>query len=396
MTSLLLLLAAPFVFDLGPKDYPAISLDGRFDEAPVPHWARRLPGVPIAAFTHTERSRPTTDGTSLFLGSASSNELIQLSRGDGELVQVYAAGAPVQAEAVVQDGRVYFADTGGYTWCYEVGSTEPLWSHFGGAPIGSKPTLAEGRLYVSSVDDVLYALDTDDGGLLWRYARPADATRDSELTLFGAPAPLIAGRLVLAGFSDGAVVALDAVDGEVNWERRVGEGRYPDVIATLVLDDGDVFAGGYSEPLVSFDVGTRNVRWRLDVGSAEPPLLTGDVLFHGATDGKLRRIDRATGTVVWTWDSGTTGALTQPQGTGAGLLVASSDGSLYLVDADLGTLNWSYDAGATLSGITSAPLVMGRQVVAVTNAGRVISMLAPRNIETVDQPLFGNERLPKP
>jgi hypothetical protein len=69
---------------------------------------------------------------------------------------------------------------------------------------------------------------------------------------------------------------------------------------------------------------------------------------------------------------------------------------LYLVDADLGTLNWSYDAGATLSGITSAPLVMGRQVVAVTNAGRVISMLAPRNIETVDQPLFGNERLPKP
>lgn len=396
MTSLLLILAAPFVLDVGPKEHPSSSLEGRFEEAPVPHWARRLPGVPLAAFTHTERSRPTTDGESIFLGSASSDELIQLSRGDGELLHVYAAGAPVQAEAVVQDGRAYFADTGGYTWCYEVGGTEPLWSHFGGAPIGSKPTLHEGRLYVSSVDDVLYALDAGTGRLLWRYARPADPTRDSELTLFGAPAPVVAGRLVLAGFSDGAVVALDAADGEVNWERRVGEGRYPDVIATPILDDGDIFVGGYSEPLVSFDVGTRNVRWRLDVGSAEPPLLVGDVLFHGATDGKLRRIDRATGTVVWTWDSGTTGALTQPQETAAGLLVASSDGSLYLVDAELGTLNWSYDAGATLSGITTAPLVMGRQLVAVTNAGRVLSMLAPMHSDAVDQPMIGNERLPKP
>ena len=60
----------------------------------------------------------------------------------------------------------------------------------------------------------------------------------------------------------------------------------------------------------------------------------------------------------------------------------------------MGTLNWSYDAGATLSGITTAPLVMGRQLIAVTNAGRVLSMLAPKSSDAVDQPKIGNEPLP--
>lgn len=387
----LLLALAPVIFQAEPpaRDSGALqALEGRLDQAPVPHWQRRLPGVPISAFTHTERSRPVSDGDSLFLGSASSSELLQMSRTTGEVLAVYPAGAPVQSEAILlPDGKVLFADTGGYTWCYEVGSDEPLWSHFGGAPIGSAPTVQGAQVFVSNVDDVVYALSVHDGSLSWRYARPADPTRSSELTLYGAPGPAVAGRLLLAGFSDGAVVALDIEDGEVNWERRVGEGRYPDVIATPLVDEGDVFVGGYSEPLVSFDAATRNVRWRLDVGSAAPPLLVGDILYHGATDGKLRRIDRATGGVVWTWESGTTGALTQPQLTDAGLLVASSDGSLYLLEPETGVELWRYDPGYVLTGITVAPLVIGRQLVAVTNAGRVLSMLSPQGVSPTMPPL---------
>ncbi|MCB9758861.1 MAG: PQQ-binding-like beta-propeller repeat protein [Alphaproteobacteria bacterium] len=360
-----------------PQRLPPPDAAQPFDVAPVLQWERRLPGPPVESATHTERSRPATDGDTLFLGYAAVPRLARIDRLTGEVLRTYDARAPVQAEPVLAADKVFFVDSAGYTWCYAIDGDEPLWSHYGGAPIASRPTLHNGLLIVASVDDVVYALGVDDGLIRWRYQRPADPTRDSELTLFGAPSPVVAGSLVLAGFSDGAVVGLGLGGGEVQWERRAGEGRYPDIIGTPLVIDTEAYVGGYSEPLVSLDLITRNVRWRLDVGSAAAPAVVGDRLYHGATDGKLRAIDRRTGEVVWTWDSETTGALTTPQPTDAGLVVASSDGGLYLVDAETGALIWQYDPGYLLSGITAAPLVVGRQLLAVTNAGRLLSFISP-------------------
>lgn len=384
----LLLLSLLDFFTVEPGPMPELSaLDGAFSEAPVDHWRVRLPERHPSG-SHTELSRPTAAGRSIFVGIAAVNALVELDRATGEVVHRYAAMAPVQSEPVVQGGLLTFTDGAGYTWRYDVGAEEPTWSHFGGAPITSAPSVSGTRVYVSSVDDVVYALEATTGELIWRYARPQDPSRSSELSLFGSPSPVEAGRLVLAGFSDGALVALDAGDGEVNWERRVGEGRYPDLIATPLVVGSDCYVGGYSEPLVSVDLASRNVRWRLDVGSAASPTLVGEVLYHGATDGKLRAIDRQTGATLWTWDSETTGALTQPQALDAGLLVSSSDGSMYIVDSE-GSLVWEYDPGFLLAGITVAPVIVGRQLVAVTNAGWIMSLLSPRSSVIRQDPLLG-------
>lgn len=384
--SLLALLASLFV---APPERVVAELDGSFDQIPVGHWNRRLPGAQVVAFSHTERGRAATDGRDLFMGSAGSSALYQLSRESGEVLAIYEAGAPVQAEPVLIGLDLVFSDTGGYTWRYERGAAEPRWSHFGGAAVAERPTVHEGTVYVTNVDDVIYALDGKTGELKWRYARPEDPTRDSELRLFGAPSPVVFGATVLAGFSDGSLVALDRFDGELQWERRVGEGRYPDLVATPLVDGGDVFVGGYSQPFVSLDLATRNVRWRLDVGTAASPVLEDQTLFHGGTDGVLRALDRLTGDVIWTWDSETTGSLTQPQVVDAGVLVGSSDGSLYLVDRSDGSAVWSYEPGHLVDGVTVAPLVSGRQLVLVTNAGNLISLVSPRLQRPRDQGRLG-------
>jgi outer membrane protein assembly factor BamB len=384
----LLGLLASLLF-IQPPERAVAELDGGFDQAPVSHWQRRLPGPQVVAFSHTERGRAATDGRDLFMGSAGSSVLYQLSRESGEVLNTYAAGAAVQAEPVLGRDHVVFSDTGGYTWRYALGSEQEMWSHFGGAAVAERPTVHEGTVYVTNVDDVVYALDGQTGELKWRYARPEDPTRDSELRLFGAPSPIVVGSTVLAGFSDGSLVALDRFDGELQWERRVGEGRYPDLVATPLVHDGDVFVGGYSEPFVSLDLTTRNVRWRLDVGTAAAPVLVDQTLFHGGTDGVLRALDRLTGDVIWTWDSETTGALTQPQVVDAGVLVGSSDGSLYLVDAADGAPLWSYEPGHLVDGVTVAPLVAGRQLVLVTNAGNLVSLVSPRVPRARDQGRLG-------
>ena len=149
-----------------------------------------------------------------------------------------------------------------------------------------------------------------------------------------------------------------------------------------------------SPPLAGLDLTTRNIRWRLDeVGAAHaatlPPDADGRTVFHGGADGVLRSINRVTGAVQWEWDSETRSALTQPIVTPAGVVVGAASGSLYVVDAATGEQRWEWLPGFHVSGITAQPAIEGRQLVAVTNAGFLVSLVVPEvRPEAPDRPLL--------
>ena len=69
--------------------------------------------------------------------------------------------------------------------------------------------------------------------------------------------------------------------------------------------------------------------------------------------------------------------MTQPVVTDAGIFVASSTDSLYLIDDDSGADVWTFEPGYTLSGISANIATDGRQLVFVTNAGRIVSLVVP-------------------
>ena len=204
-------------YALSPPD-----TDGSFDQPPVVQWVTPLPAPPLASATHTERGGPVIHGDRIYIGAAATDALLVLDRRDGRLLQRLPASGPVQAPAVITDTRVIFSDVSGTTWCYPLGSDEPLWKHYSGAPILSPPTVEAGSVYLSNVDDQVYALSVADGELRWRYAHPSDPGRLAELELYGAPSPVLAGDVVLAGFSDGALIALSVESGDAAWSRRVG------------------------------------------------------------------------------------------------------------------------------------------------------------------------------
>jgi hypothetical protein len=386
---LLLALGEPFVLH-GPG-HPAVPSDTPLENALFLDWTRPLPGASVDSASHTERSGPVAFIDQVYLGSAGHSALFQLHRASGAEQHRYPAKAPVQSEALVDEYGLFFCDTAGYTFHYSHGETSPIWEHFGGAPIVSSPALGETRIYIATVDDLVYALDRETGELAWRYQRPPDAARSSALTLLGTPSPTLVGDVVLYGFSDGTLLALDRETGVLAWERQIGEGRYPDLVAAPVVADGAVFVAGYTQPLVALDLDNLAVRWRLPHGSAAAPILEGEWLYHPGTDGRLRKVHARNGTVAWTWDSNTTGALTTPSLTAAGLLTTSSEGSLYLVDPDTGQTRWDYAPDVALQGITARPMIQGRQVIAVTNAGNVLSLISPSS--STDIPDWLQERL---
>jgi len=360
---------------------PAGLFEGEVSAAPAFQWKTRLPGPPMNSATHSEYTRPVVHGDALYVGSAAGRALYQLSRRDGTLLQTYPAASSVESAPAIYKERVYFADTGGSVWCYALDG-ELMWTREGNAPILVQPTLRDGVLYITNVDDLAIALNSKTGDLLWRYQAKADLTREAELTLYAAPPAVVVDDDVLVGFSDGSLVALDRASGEVSWQRQVGEGRYPDLVAKPVQKGSDLVSSGYFQPLVALDLPSRTVRWRLDAGSAGAALIDDsvgkDVVYHPGSDGKLRAVSLLTGAENWVWDSGVSGSLTTPLITPAGLFIGSSDRSLYMLELETGEELWRFHEDFILGGVSSGPVAAGRQLFFVSNAGNLYAMIAPK------------------
>lgn len=365
----------------GPFPFVPRSWDEPLSAPPVLDWMRPAPGPRPSVSYRAQPGRPLVVGRSLFVGSAVADSLFQVDRVDGSLQASFAAGGPVLAEPIYEADSLVFCDTSGFAWSYALDGTL-RWSHNLGSPCLSRPVTGPARegvqqVFFSLVNNRVVSLDLASGNATWQYSHPPDLTRKSDLELFGAPSAVPQGDEVFMGFHDGRIVALDAATGESRWERRVGEGRYPDIIGTPLVAQGDVFVGGFSEPFAAVDTATRNIRWRLDVGTSSRATLSGGTLFIGGSDGVLRAVDPVTGTVRWEWDSTTSGSLTEPLVTPAGLLVGSSAGGLWLVDPSTGQELWTLEMDRLIVGISTTPVVDGRQVLVYTDAGNLLSLIVP-------------------
>lgn len=353
---------------------------GVMSQAPVPLWSVPLPGPPINAASHTERSRPVVHQDSVLVGSAAGKGLYRFSRYDGALLDTYEALASVESEALVADGRVYFTDTAGRTYCYTF-EGEKLWVHKTNAPILTRPTLDDGRVFITNVDDLVVAIDAQTGEQIWRYQAKRDLTRVAELALYAAPSAVVDDGQVIVGFSTGELVALAAATGERTWAVPVGEGRYPDLVGTPVIEASDILVGGYFKPLLAIDRGSQSVRWRAEVGTAFPVGVYQGLVLHPGTDGVLRAYDRLTGAEQWSWDSKTGTALTEPVVTPAGLVIGAVAGSVHVLNPETGRKRWSWREPVLLEGVNATPTVVDRQVFLVTNAGTLYAFVAPEKSE---------------
>lgn len=351
--------------------------------SPQIRWQEDLPGPKVNAAEHGETAGPVVVADLVLVGSAGGRALYAISRRDGTLVHEYPAEGSVSAPPAVElsTGNVWFTDTGGSVWAYDAAGGK-RWSWQSGAPIVATPVLADGRIYGTNVDDVAFALDAATGAVVWQYRQKPDRTRETDLALYASPSMPVQDGVAYAAFSDGTIVALNALDGQVVWSRRVGEGRYPDLVASPLVSGTDLYVAGYFGPLLALDTRTQAVRWRVDIGVAAPALAarSGDVdmLYQPDSNGNVHAIVALTGAEKWIWRSGTEGAVTTPVAAAEGLWVGSSDGALYLLDPESGAAIWEWHERAALEGVSAPPDVDGRDLFFVSNGGRLYALTGPK------------------
>lgn len=258
-----------------------------------------------------------------------------------------------------------------------------LWSVQTGDEVRGSAGIADGHAFIGSYDQHLYAVSTQDGGILWRFranrgitARPLIA---NELAIVGAEdhsiyaLSLSTGRLVwtfrtampvrssaaafgdaiVVGSDDGYCYCLDAEQGNLLWRQRAwGPVRSsPDVV------DDAVIVGSDDGSLYSFSAVEGRLRWRAQLGHPilSSPTSASGIVVVGCTDGGVYGLDQRTGARRWVIE--THGPiLASPRIAGDLVFVGSTDGGFYALSLIEGTVVWKQQVA---NQITSTVLVAG-------------------------------------
>lgn len=309
-------------------------------------WSRRLAPDLEGPYLPIERAVPALDAVHDRVYVGSSTGQVWAFTGAGARVWMYQAAGGVGAQPTLSVDRetLYVGSDDGYLHALRAVDGALVWRTEMRGALGDAPLVTDDVVYIATESDVIEAFDRERGEALWRYERQAPegfyVTEHAGLTL--------ADRRLLAGFTDGAVVALDPSDGRVLWVR--------DTTADL--------APNASDELRFTDVDTT-------------PLAVGDVVYAASFAGGLYALEASSGSVRWLrseW-TGVTGIAEAPGGQ---LVLSSGDLGVMAVRARDGERLW---ATRVRRGSPTAVRVEGDLVLYGESEGGLVGLTLGRGRE---------------
>ncbi len=253
------------------------------------------------------------------------------------------------------------------------------------------PAIADGTLYISGYDGAVYAIDTEDGTILWR-TKVSDAIGSSPIfydgriyiaTEFYTPsggmaileaetgdpvwedlrmtdhAHSITGLdpeegVFAAGCNDGALYVWEMAGPTFRGSYETGEA----IKGPICLHDGRAIFGSWSDTVYGVDLETLEADWTYQTdgdvmagAAVHPP--TG-VAVIGSADDYVHAIDLESGDRRWRFETGGY-VLGSPTIVGDTVLAGSYDSTLYALDVQDGTRRWAFTEPPGL--VTATPAV---------------------------------------
>lgn len=290
---------------------------------------------------------------------------------DGEAPQeAFGGGVAVVGE------RAYVTTGLGQVVTLDATTGEEIWRRRFDAPFRSAPTVAAERLIVVDRSNTAHGLDRQTGQTVWRI-RGAE----TGVAMIAAAQPAFTDGIGLIPFASGEVQAVFSRTGRRLWSTVIASGRrgiarasIGEITADPVVDGITVYAGNQSGALVSIDGRNGQRNWTLSEGARDLPTLTADSLFFVTDQGVLTRVDRESGSLIWTTplDTEIQGSDTRqrafygPVMAGGQLYVAQSDADILVFDPATGE---QVRRILLAGGAAAAPAVARNTLLVLSNTG---------------------------
>ena len=331
---------------------------------------------------------PVVSGGTVFAMDAR-NRVTALAAGSGGTIwsaDLTPAGESPEGASgggmAVAGGRLYVTTGFGDLVAMDAASGAVIWRQRFDGPVSGAPAVAGGTVYVTGRDGTGWAVNAANGRQIWVHV----GLRQSS-GVMGGTAPAVADRAVIMPTSAGQVTALDRAKGEPVWagavagqRARRAAGFVVDVTGDPVVSGGKVFVGSAAGRTAAFRLDTGEMLWEAREGAMGPVWPVGNAVFQVSDDGRLIRLDAATGETVWAVPLGHftndrprrqlgTVAHFGPVLAGGRLVVASSDGLIRFFAPDSGALLGSVAMQG--GGAAAAPAVAGGTLFVLTTGGQV-------------------------
>ncbi len=212
-----------------------------------------------------------------------------------------------RASGLAYEGNKIYATTGfGGVYAMNATTGEPLWRKIMESPIRIAPTVTNKMLLVQTVDNRLFALDKNTGQEIWRFGV---AHEDTVIAGGASPAYDAEENIVVAGFSNGEIVVLNATLGTPLWSQMLvsnKQARSTTEINTIgsypIVEEGVIYATSNSDMMVALDMRTGDKLWEKEIGAMQNMLLAGDYIFVISNRNVLYAIEKYSGDAVWSLD----------------------------------------------------------------------------------------------
>lgn len=335
-------------------------------------WRVKLVTPPFFDYQPRELATPAFDPDTERVYTLTRDKKIRAISPAGEVEWEFETDGAFNAGASVADNVVYAPGADGFLYALRGRSGELVWKYEAKEELGTSPVVDGALVLVASMTDTLFAVNRETGVWVWQYRRDTPAG----FTIRGASNPVVSGGRVFMGFSDGYLVALDASDGTLVWERQLGNGKeFLDVDTTPVVDEtsGRLFVASYSDGLYALDTATGDVAWNSAVGGISNLITHGNRVITSG-DGRISAYDASTGTLGWTHPTGELSGRRPLMARGH--LIVPMDGALLFLDPETGRPTVSWDPG---EGVSAAPALAGSQLFVLSNLGYLYSIhLSPK------------------
>jgi outer membrane protein assembly factor BamB len=298
-------------------------------------------------------------------------EVVALDLANGRLLWRAKTGAPLSGGTASSPELVVVGASDGQLFAFDPANGHSRWKVRLSGEVLAPAAISPRLVAVRTVDGKLHALSPEDGHELW-----ASEQQVPRLSLRGTASPVIAGDLVLCGFDNGKVVAVNAADGSLQWEATVTPPhgrteleRLDDIDSPVRVSGRDVYAVGFQGKVAMLALDTGQVWWSHEDSSYRGVTLDEDTLYLADADGVVAALKARTGAEVWRQNVLLHRGLSPIAVMDETIVVGDFQGYLHWLDKASGALAARVGSGS--ARISTQPLVVGDIVVVANDRGQI-------------------------
>jgi outer membrane protein assembly factor BamB len=313
---------------------------------------------------------PATDGSFIYAGSHD-GQVGAYNVETGRRNWQVRLELPLAAGPGYGGGVLAFGTNDGDLVTLDASTGQERWRRQIGGEVLASPAIGRDVIVVRSVDGRLRGFSVLDGRELWSVEHPVPA-----LTLRGTTTPVVAGDMVVAGFDNGRLGVYELASGDTLWEAPMAAPsgrseleRLVDISAGLAVVGGQIFAVGYNSRAIGVTLDTGQLMWEQELSSYAGLGAGFNGVYVADEFSAIVALDRARGTELWRQSALRLRDVTAPTYYRGTVVVGDLEGYLHWLSAD----NGEFLARERMAQqrISSAPLVVGEQIVAQADDGRL-------------------------